>query len=83
MTFFDDQDGKKDVKIEKESDTEMDDAKTIRYASPKRENDIDDRETIAYAFPKRESEDEIDEKILRNQPSLQILIPRMSPKDPI
>ena len=76
--FFDDQDGKKDVKIKKESDAEMDDAKTIPYASPKRKNDIDDRETIVYASPKRKSEDEIDEKILRNQPSRQILVPRTS-----
>ena len=51
------------MKIKKESDTEMDDAETIPYASPKRENDIDDRKTIVCASPKRESEDEIDEKI--------------------
>ena len=53
----------KNVKIKKESDIEMDEAETIPYALPKRENEIDDSETIAYASPKRESEDEIDEKI--------------------
>ena len=41
----------------------MDDAETIPYASPKREDNIDDRETIIYAFLRMESEDEIDEKI--------------------
>ena len=56
--FFDDEDGKKDVKIK--SDTEMDNIETTLYASPKRENDID-------ASPRKESKDEIDKKYIRNQ----------------
>ena len=56
--------------IKQESDTEMDDAEAISYASPKREDDIDDRETILYASPRRESEDEIDEKIYK-EPKLE------------
>ena len=71
--FFDDEDDKKDVKIKKESDTEMDETETIPYASPKRENDIDDSETIVYSSPKRESEDEIDEKIYK-EPKLETAV---------
>ena len=56
-----------------DTDTEMDDAETIPYTSPKRENNIDDRETIVYAFPKRESEDEIDEKIYK-EPKLKTAV---------
>ena len=52
--FFDDEDDKKDVKIK--SYTEMDDIKTIPYASPKRENDTDDIETIRYVSTKREND---------------------------
>ena len=65
--FFDDEDDKKDVKIKKESDTEMDETETIPHVSPRRENDIDDSETIVYASPKTESEDKIGEKYIRNQ----------------
>ena len=63
--FLDDEDDKKDVKIKKESDTEMDETETMPYTSPKTENGIDDSETIVYASPKRGSEDEIDEKIYK------------------
>ena len=42
--FFDDKDDKKNAKIKKESDTEMDENETIPYASPKRENNLDDSE---------------------------------------
>ena len=35
---------KKNAKIKKESDTEMDENETIPYASPKRENNLDDSE---------------------------------------
>ena len=56
-----------------DTDTEMDDAETIPYASPKRENNIDDRETIVYAFQKMESEDEIDEKIYK-EPKLETAV---------
>ena len=56
--------------IKQESDTEMDDAETIPYASLKKENNIDDRESILYASPRRESEDEIDEKIYK-EPKLE------------
>ena len=69
--FFDDQGDKKDVKIK--SDTEMNDAETILYASPKRKNNIDHRETIVYTSPKRESEDEIDEKIYK-EPKLETAV---------
>ena len=69
--FFDHQGDKKDVKIK--SDTEMDDAETILYASPKRKNNIDDRETIVYTSPKRESEDEIDEQIYE-EPKLETAV---------
>ena len=65
--FFDDETIEKNVKIEKESDTETDETETIPYVSLKRENDIDDSETIVYASPKRESEDKIDEKYIKNQ----------------
>ena len=41
----------------------MDEAETIPYATPKRENDIVHCETIVYASPKRESEDQIEEEI--------------------
>ena len=71
--FFDNEDDKKDVKIKKESDTEMDETETIPYASPKRENDIDDSETIVYSSPKREIEDEIDEKIYK-EPKLETAV---------
>ena len=56
--------------LKQESDTEMDDAETIPYASPKREDNIDDRETIIYASLRMESEDEIDEKIYK-EPKLE------------
>ena len=52
--FFDDEDDKKDVKIK--SYTEMDDIKTIPYASPKRGNDIDDIEIIPYVSTKKEND---------------------------
>ena len=67
--FLDDKDDKKNVKIRKESDTEMDETEKIPYASPKRKKYIDDSETIVYGCPKRESEDEIDEKYIINQSS--------------
>ena len=63
-------DNNDDVVIKQENDTEMDDAETIPYASPKKEDNIDDRETILYASPRRESEDEIDEKIYK-EPKLE------------
>ena len=56
--------------LKQESDTEMDDAETIPYASPKREDNIDDRETIIYASLRMEIEDEIDEKIYK-EPKLE------------
>ena len=71
--FFDDEDDKKDVKIKKESDTEMDETETIPYVSPRRENDIDDSETIVYASPKAESEDKIGEKIYK-EPKLETAV---------
>ena len=58
-------DNNDDVVIKQESDTEIDDAETIPYASPKREDDIDDREAILYTSPRREDEGEIDEKIFK------------------
>ena len=63
-------DNNDDVVIKQENDTEMDDAETIPYASPKKEDSIDGRETILYASLKRESEDEIDEKIYK-EPKLE------------
>ena len=66
--FYDDDND--DVVIKRESDTQMDDAETIPYASPKREDDIGDKETILYTLPKRESEDEIDEKVYK-EPKLE------------
>ena len=63
-------DNNDDVVIKQESDTEMDDAEMIPYASLKKEDNIDDRESILYASPRRESEDEIDEKIYK-EPKLE------------
>ena len=67
--FLDEKDDKKNVKIRKESDTEMDETEKIPYASPKRKKYIDDSETIVYGCPKRDSEDEIDKKYIINQSS--------------
>ena len=63
-------DNNDDVVIKWESDTQMNDAESIPYASPKWKHDVGDKETNFYTLPIRDIEDEIDEK-LSKEPKLE------------
>ena len=63
-------DNNDDVVIKWESDTQMNDAESIPYASPKWKHDVGDKETNFYTLPIRDIEDEIDEKVSK-EPKLE------------